>query len=853
MPKSNKSASKAVSEDSSKNFIEKIRAFCTNETVRFITGVILFSIGLFIIVSELSFLLSGREDYNLLMKDMATLQGETRRFSNVCSALGANLANAMINNWFGIPSILVPVFLLIVGHRLCNPDTKYSVLRYFIFCFFTMIWTSVLLGAVLPESKALDFIIPGGLHGIMAANYLSLAVGPIGLSIILAVSMIIFCALMFASFVPKVQSWLNISNWKRNNDEPDIDTPDVNTTNTDNPEGDIKVDDPTDVEQIEIIETEIKPEDEIGSNDNPEQNSEQNPEQSTDTETDTDTEKVAAMTSNTGVIMTISGKHPDLEDPEGGNEEDPDLTVELAKDSDSEQVAQNTSMSLVEKYGEYDPTLELPHYKLPTYDLLKDYGTIVSIDAEEQQENKTRIIEALKSYHVFIKDIKATIGPTITLYEIVPVEGTRISKIRNLGDDIAMSIAAKGIRIIAPMPGKGTIGIEVPNKKAQTVSMQSVLASKKFQETTFDLPIALGKTITDEVFMVDLCKLPHLLVAGATGQGKSVGLNAIITSLLYKKHPSQLKIVLVDPKKTEFSIYSDIDKHFLAKLSENEDAVITDVDKVIHTLQSVCKEMDDRNDLLKKAHVRNIKEYNAKFVRRELNPEHGHHYLPYMVVIIDEYGDLIMTAGKEVETPIARIAAVARAAGIHMVIATQRPSANVVTGLIKANFPARMAFKVASQVDSRTILDASGANQLIGRGDMLFLQGSEITRVQCAFVDTPEVEGICKFIAEQQGYPDVFALPEIEYSDGGGDTNLKGVDLNKDRDPFFAEAARMIVLNQDASTSMIQRKFSIGFNRAGRLMDQLEAAGIVGPAKGSKKRDIYVATEFDLENLINNL
>ncbi|MDY6374439.1 MAG: DNA translocase FtsK [Bacteroidales bacterium] len=679
---------------------------------------------------------------------------------------------------------------------------------------------------------------------LIAANYLNLAVGPIGLSIILAVSMIIFCALMFASFVPKVQSWLNISNWKKSDeneaDKPGVENPEVENANTENTDAENTGTENIDAENPDLIITEVEITDD-GKHTDSENPNPENPETPYTTE----------------VTAPVVGVHPDLEDPDDtegtSTDEKVEFVAEVAKDSESEMVEQNTSMSLVEKYGEYDPTLELPHYKLPTYDLLKDYGKVVSIDADEQEKNKNRIIEALKSYHVFIKDIKATIGPTITLYEIVPVEGTKISKIRNLGDDIAMSIAAKGIRIIAPMPGKGTIGIEVPNKNAQTVSMQSVLASKKFQETTFDLPIALGKTITDEVFMVDLCKLPHLLVAGATGQGKSVGLNAIITSLLYKKHPSQLKIVLVDPKKTEFSIYSDIDKHFLAKLSENDDAVITDVDKVIHTLQSVCKEMDDRNDLLKKAHVRNIKEYNAKFVRRELNPEHGHHYLPYMVVIIDEYGDLIITAGKEVETPIARIAAVARAAGIHMVIATQRPSANVVTGLIKANFPARMAFKVASQIDSRTILDTTGANQLIGRGDMLFLTGSEITRVQCAFVDTPEVENVCKFIMNQQGYPDVYALPEIEYSDNGGDTNMKGVDLNKDRDPFFAEAARMIVLNQDASTSMIQRKFSIGFNRAGRLMDQLEAAGIVGPAKGSKKRDIYVATEFDLENLINNL
>lgn len=803
-----------------KSFIKKISAFFSNDTVKFIIGLCLCAIGVFVILSELSFLVSGKDDYNLLTKGFGELANDSKGFSNICSATGAKLANAMINNWFGIPSILVPIFLLIVGHRLCNPDTKYSILKHFIFCFFVMIWTSVLLGAVVPEAQILDFIRPGGLHGIIAADYLQMVAGPVGLVLILTVTMTIYLSLTIASFVPKVQQWLNIKNWKHN---------------TENEESDL-----SDISEVSDI-TEISDTSEIS--------------ETSDTSDTPDTSEISVSEiPETETPPVVAEQPSEPVNPYETSEDEVKLEVEVAKSADSEQVKENTAASLVEKYGEYDPTLELPHYKLPTFDLLKDYGQIVSVDAQEQQENKTRIIEALKSYHVFIKDIKATIGPTITLYEIVPVEGTRISKIRNLGDDIAMSIAAKGIRIIAPMPGKGTIGIEVPNKKAQTVSMQSVLASKKFQETTMDLPIALGKTITDEVFMVDLCKLPHLLVAGATGQGKSVGLNAIIASLLYKKHPSQLKIVLVDPKKTEFSIYSDIDHHFLAKLEENEDAVITDVEKVIRTLQSVCKEMDDRNDLLKKAHVRNIKEYNEKFVNRQLNPEHGHRYLPYMVVIIDEYGDLIMTAGKEVETPIARIAAVARAAGIHMVIATQRPSANVVTGLIKANFPARMAFKVASMIDSRTILDTSGANQLIGRGDMLFLQGSEITRVQCAFVDTPEVQNVCNFISEQQGYPDVFALPEPEIPSDGGDSGMKGMDLSKDsRDPFFSEVARTIVLNQDASVSMIQRKFSIGFNRAGRLMDQMEAAGIVGPSNGSKKRDIYVTTESELDNLINNL
>ncbi|MBR3871614.1 MAG: DNA translocase FtsK 4TM domain-containing protein [Paludibacteraceae bacterium] len=514
-------------------------------------------------------------------------------------------------------------------------------------------------------------------------------------------------------------------------------------------------------------------------------------------------------------------------------------------------VAEGEGSELVEQNNDYDPTLDLEYYKYPSYDLLKDFGEIKSVDAAEQQENKERITNTLRNYGITIKKIEATVGPTITLYEIVPDDGIRISKIRNLGDDIALSLAAIGIRIIAPIPGRGTVGIEVPNKNPQIVPMRSLIASEKFQNTNFDLPIAIGKTITNEVFMLDLCKLPHLLVAGATGQGKSVGLNAIITSLLYKKHPSQLKIVLIDPKKTEFTLYSTIEKHFLAKLEDSEDAVISDVTKVTQTLQSVCKEMDTRFDLLKKAHVRNIKEYNEKFISRQLNPENGHRYLPYMVVIIDEFADLIMTAGKEVEMPIARIAQLARAAGIHMIIATQRPSTNIITGSIKANFPGRLAFRVSSMIDSRTILDSPGANQLIGRGDLLFSQGNDLTRVQCAFVDTPEVEAICNFISEQQGYTHAFYLPEVDLGDGG-DTNMRGIDMSQ-RDSMFEDAARLVVLNQSGSTSMIQRKFSIGYNRAGRIMDQLEAAGIVGAPDGSKGRQVLVMDEVQLERILETL
>ena len=470
---------------------------------------------------------------------------------------------------------------------------------------------------------------------------------------------------------------------------------------------------------------------------------------------------------------------------------------------------------------------------------------------DEQQGNKNRIINVLKSFGVDISAITATIGPTITLYEVTPAPGVRINKIRNLEDDIALSLSALGIRIIAPIPGKGTIGIEVPNKTAKIVSMESILNSKRFQETKADLPIALGKTITNEVFMVDLAKMPHLLVAGATGQGKSVGLNAIITSLLYKKHPAELKLVMVDPKKVEFSVYTPIERHFLAKIPTVVEPIITDVTKVVQTLKSLCQVMDHRYDLLRLAHVRNIKEYNAKFKARKLNPKEGHEFMPYIVVIIDEFGDLIMTAGKEVELPIARIAQLARAVGMHMVIATQRPTTNIITGTIKANFPARMAFKVMSVIDSRTILDRTGANQLIGRGDMLFLHGNEPVRVQCAFVDTPEVERINDFICKQQAYPTAFELPEVESEEEVGNA-IGQIDKNS-LDPMFEDAARLIVIHQQGSTSLIQRKFSIGFNRAGRLMDQLEHFGIVGPSRGAKPREVLVTDDTNLEALLNDI
>ena len=499
---------------------------------------------------------------------------------------------------------------------------------------------------------------------------------------------------------------------------------------------------------------------------------------------------------------------------------------------------------------EYDPTLDLPHYKLPKLDLLDDYGTgDYKVLNEELQENKIKIIETLKNYSIGIVNIKATIGPAVTLYEIIPAPGIRISKIKNLEDDIALSLSAIGIRIIAPIPGKGTIGIEVPNKNPKIVSIKSILSSEKFQNTKFELPIGLGKTIANESYIADLTKMPHLLIAGATGQGKSVGLNAIITSLLYKKHPAQLKFVLIDPKKVELSLFSKIERHFLAKLPDSEEAIITDIRKVVCTLNSLNIEMDSRYNLLKNAQVRNIKEYNIKFISRKLNPNEGHRFLPYIVIVVDEFADLIMTAGKEIETPLTRLAQLARAIGIHLIIATQRPSVNIITGTIKANFPARIAYRVISKIDSRTILDTGGADQLIGKGDMLLSTGSVLTRLQCAFVDTPEIDRVTDYVGSQKGYAQAFDLPE--YLDENSEIN-KEFDANE-RDELFEDAARIIVQNQHGSTSLLQRKLKLGYNRAGRIIDQLEAAGIVGPFEGSKAREVRIANEMALDQFLKDL
>jgi S-DNA-T family DNA segregation ATPase FtsK/SpoIIIE len=547
--------------------------------------------------------------------------------------------------------------------------------------------------------------------------------------------------------------------------------------------------------------------------------------------------------------VELSTEIPKSEDKKEASGDDFEIEVETSKE---EILTDNEINKKVSEFGEYDPELDLSSYQLPPIDLLDTHGQTsgISINKEELEENKNKIVETLSNYKIAIDKIKATVGPTVTLYEVIPAPGVRISKIKNLEDDIALSLSALGIRIIAPIPGKGTIGIEVPNSNPQIVSMKALIQSDKFQNSKFELPVALGKTISNETLVADLTKMPHLLMAGATGQGKSVGLNAILVSLLYKKHPSQVKFVLIDPKKVELTLFNKIERHFLAKLPGEEEAIITDTGKVVATLNSLCIEMDNRYDLLKDAQVRNIKEYNAKFIQRRLNPEKGHQYLPYIVLVIDEFADLIMTAGKEVETPIARIAQLARAIGIHLIVATQRPSVNVITGVIKANFPGRIAFRVTSKIDSRTILDAGGADQLIGRGDMIYSTGSEIIRLQCGFVDTPEVEKICNFIGEQRAYPNALLLPE--YIDEKAASTKGGFD-DEDRDEKFEEAARIIVIHQQGSASLLQRKLKLGYNRAGRIVDQLEAAGIIGPFEGSKARKVFVADEISLERLLDDL
>ena len=823
------------------------------ETLRIVTGVLMVVLAAFSLLSFISFLFTGGADQRVLGAG-----GSNIHTTNLMGYLGAWWSDYWMNDNFGFGSFFLPVIVAAAGLK-CIGDYGIRLWKWFVNCTFLTVWFSVashyFLQSWLASSPDTSFIAAGGIHGQRIAGAIEPVIGSLGLLVLILIVMVAYLCYVSAEVYRQVRRLLHPQRMMRElrADHPWFDKG-IGMLN--------KVGRRGDKENIDLDEDEDEVEAPLEEADD---DMEPDGLKTSDSETTADESDFsdvpeAVLYSSQKQQPADTGKH-DTDEPwikvAQGDDDSRDevdggsgVTLEIVPAVEEEQADAESKAAL----EPYDPKLDLSMYKYPTLDLLKHYDSQqrASVDDEEYTRNKQQIENVLKSFGVSISKIRATIGPTITLYEITPAPGVRISKIRNLEDDIALSLSALGIRIIAPMPGQGTIGIEVPNAKPQIVSMESILNSRKFQESNYELPMALGKTITNEVFMVDLAKMPHLLVAGATGQGKSAGLNAIITSLLYKKHPAELKLVMVDPKKVEFSIYSPIVNHFLAQIEDEEDEpIITDVQKVINTLKSLCVEMDSRYDLLKRARARNIKEYNEKFKNRILLPEKGHRFMPYIVVIIDEFGDLIMTAGKEIELPIARIAQLARAVGIHMIIATQRPTTNIITGTIKANFPARMAFKVSAMVDSRTILDRPGANQLVGKGDMLFLAGNDPVRVQCAFVDTPEVENICSFIACQQGYDRPFALPRPPMEDAGG-SGAADVDMQH-LDPMFADAAKLIVQTQQGSTSMIQRKFSIGFNRAGRLMDQLEKAGVVGQAQGSKPREVLIQDDMSLEILLNNL
>ena len=781
-----------------------MKSLFSGDKFKYTLGLFLFVFALYLLIAFVSFLFSGHADHSKLDLPWRELLANTDlKVQNKAGKTGAYLSEVIINRGFGISSFLLVFMLVVTAFQFFKrPLMRYS--RAMFLAFISMVWVSLFMGLILMNVNTNGFLYLGGENGYFIAVWLSSLVGYIGTFFILICSLFLIVLFNFENFIPWLKKIFGRKELVANDAGENIKTgPDLVE-----PEDNIsKV-----INEDDLIETIFDPDE-----------------------------------ADLQMDVTIDRKKIESNVKEQLSEEQEAEDLEMSVQKVEEETDENFEQEASE---DYDPTLDLSNYQFPSIDLLDDHSSNnAEVSNDELISNKNKIVETLRHYKIEITKIRATIGPTITLYEIVPAPGIRIAKIKNLEDDIALSLAALGIRIIAPIPGRGTIGIEVPNQNPEIVSMRSIIASKRFQESTAELPVVLGKTISNETFLIDLAKMPHILVAGATGQGKSVGLNAIIASLLYKKHPAQLKFVLIDPKKVELSLYSTIEKHFLAKLPDEEEAIITDIQKVKHTLNSVNIEMDTRYDLLKKAHTRNIKEYNKKFIGRRLNPEKGHRYLPYIVVVIDEFADLIMTAGKEVELPIARIAQLARAVGIHMIIATQRPSVSIITGVIKANFPTRIAFKVASMIDSRTILDTSGANQLIGKGDMLIAMGSSITRLQCAFLDTPEVDRICAHIAAQQGYPTAFLLPEYVGEDEGG---ALGTDLSN-RDELFNDAARIVVINQMGSTSMIQRKFSIGYNRAGRMMDQLEAAGVVGPSEGSKARQVLIQDEYSLEQLLNSL
>jgi S-DNA-T family DNA segregation ATPase FtsK/SpoIIIE len=842
-----------------------------------IGGLFLILCAFLLAVAFTSYLFTWKEDQSYISAtngSWSTLFGTSEELAdegveipvveNKLGKLGALLANQFIFEWFGVASFLFVLLSFVLGYKLLYQKSLLPIWKTLLYSIIGIIFLSITLGFIQDYIADTPHILEGK-FGYWTNQLLNAQIGKFGVG-----GIIIFAYLTALVLIYNLDLKLALTSMASSSDSDAADYDLVNDKPVQKSNSALA----TDKEQEEVISEEeenidgaiievsntlrnVRPDTStLTLNDRYASLREQEIENEEDELDEEESSNSIVFETKTPAREEVSSNSIDLsvnaplqiETPaEEVLVDDVELAVEEVKEE-----KQITANDLVAQFGEYDPKLDLSGYQYPTLDLLKEYGTgKITINQQELEANKNRIVDTLRNYNIEIEHIKATIGPTVTLYEIIPKPGVRISKIKNLEDDIALSLAALGIRIIAPMPGKGTIGIEVPNSTPEMVSMRSVLATEKFQKTDMDLPIALGKTISNEVYIADLAKMPHLLVAGATGQGKSVGINAILTSLLYKKHPAELKFVLVDPKKVELSLFKKIERHFLAKLPGEEDAIITDTKKVINTLNSLCIEMDQRYDLLKNAQVRNLKEYNAKFINRRLNPEEGHRFLPFIVLIVDEFADLMMTAGKEVETPIARLAQLARAVGIHLVIATQRPSVNIITGTIKANFPARLAFRVLSKIDSRTILDTGGADQLIGRGDMLLASGSDLIRIQCAFVDTPEVEGISDFIGGQRGYPSAFMLPEYVDESGEGSGSMD-FDLS-DRDALFEEAARLIVMHQQGSTSLIQRKLKLGYNRAGRIIDQLEAAGIVGPFEGSKAREVLYPDEYSLEQFLETL
>lgn len=783
--------------------------FLTNEKFLRLCGFFLVLLSFYLLLSFISYLVNwfsgSSDDLFTAIPFRDIFVNENLVATNWGGRLGAALSGLFIKTWFGASSLLFCLFFFVWGYKLLFQKALLPVGKTFRWSFIALLWLSLAFALTFKNS---ELNILGGIFGYELNNYLDGFVGPPGTIFLLV---FVFFGFLIINF--------NFKLGFRKKDQKESATDDIPGKNK--PKEDI----------YNTVEFSVTEDEKIEKYPVPAEQKEVVVEETEKAESDLPFDNPATDTGEEG------------EKPDSGIE----LTIEeteVEKTSDKGTTAHHTIDT------EYDPKLDLGHYKYPTLDLLDDHGEGgVSVEKEELESNKEKIVNTLLNYNIKIDKIKATIGPTVTLYEIIPAPGVRISKIKNLEDDIALSLSAMGIRIIAPIPGKGTIGIEVPNQKSDTVSMKSILSSEKFQNAKYELPFGIGKTIANESYIADLTKMPHILMAGATGQGKSVGLNAILTSLLYKKHPAELKFILVDPKKVELTLFSKIERHFLAKLPDSEEAIITDTRKVVRTLNSLSIEMDHRYELLKDAQVRNIKEYNIKFINRKLNPEHGHKYLPYLVLVVDEFADLIMTAGKEIENPLTRLAQLARAVGIHLIIATQRPSVNIITGTIKANFPARIAYRVISKIDSRTILDTGGADQLIGRGDMLLSTGSELVRLQCAFVDTPEIERITEFIGSQRAYPHAFHLPEYADEEQNGHDDF---DPN-DRDELFEEAARIIVQTQQGSTSLLQRKLKLGYNRAGRIIDQLEAAGIVGPFEGSKAREVKIMDELSLEQFLKSL